>query len=673
MDDQKKNSLLIVDDDTANLMELAYILRQDYKIYTAKDGAAAIRKAEKFLPDLILLDIVMPDMNGYEVFAGLRKSNRTNAIPVIFITGFNRQGSEGRGLALGAVDYINKPFDEAVVKLRVHHQIQIINLQRELETAVEAAETANHAKSAFLANISHEIRTPMNVIVGLAELLLEEDTPTSDIMGYLQKISTASRTITGLINDVLDISKIESGKFYLIPDRYDVASLLNDIINLNIIRAEEKPITFKLNIGDDLYSTLYGDDSRVKQVFNNLLSNAFKYTREGTVALDVRFIREGESHVRLSISVSDTGIGMRQEDLDKIFSAYNQVNTQANRNIEGTGLGLSITKRLVELMDGKISVESEYGKGTTFYVDILQGFVDDVRIGEETAKSLRGFCYVDNEKKTARKLVRPDLSHASVLVVDDFPTNLDVAKGMLAKYKMRVDCVLNGREAVDRITRGEPIYDAIFMDHMMPVMDGIEAAHTIRALDSEYAKNIPIIAMTANAVAGNEQMFANEGFQAFLPKPVSVRKLDPVVRRWVMKEPAVAAPTYATPNPSSKYEALKVEIPGVNAKYGLSLYEGDMEMYLDILRSFTENIPTELGKLRVVTEQTLPAYAGDAHTVKGSAASIGAKALSEKAREMEGMAKSGDLQAVLAKNGDFVHDVETLVEDILAWLGKNKA
>jgi signal transduction histidine kinase/ActR/RegA family two-component response regulator len=395
----------------------------------------------------------------------------------------------------------------------------------------EMAESNSKAKSAFLANMSHEMRTPMNVIIGLTDLLLEEDKP-DNIKETLEKINTAGNTLMGLINDVLDISKVEAGRIELMPVQYDVASVLNDIITLNIIRIEEKPIAFKLDIKDDMLSSLFGDDLRTKQILNNLLSNAFKYTKEGLVTFGVDCRRDNDN-VWVSFYVSDTGIGIRKEDIEKLFYEFNQVDSRANREIEGTGLGLNITKKLVEMMDGEISVESEYGKGSVFRVRIRQGFVTDKPIDKETLESLRTFHYSDKKKQTNKKLVRADLSYAKVLVVDDFQTNLDVAEGMLQKYKMQVDCVTSGQEAINLIAARNPVYNAIFMDHMMPGMDGIETTRLIRALDTKYAENIPIIAMTANVVAGNEQMFLDNGFSAFLPKPFNVMFLDSIVQRWV--------------------------------------------------------------------------------------------------------------------------------------------
>ncbi|MDR0314209.1 MAG: transporter substrate-binding domain-containing protein [Treponema sp.] len=407
------------------------------------------------------------------------------------------------------------------------------------KSAEEEALNASRAKSRFIANMSHEMRTPMNVIVGLTDLLLEEGS--ANIKETLEKINTAGTALMGLINNVLDISKIEAGKQDLNPVQYDVPSLLNDIITLNIIRIADKPITFKLEIEDKFPCTLFGDDLHIKQILNNLLSNAFKYTEKGTVTLRAGCQWDGTAlaapnDLWVSFSVSDTGIGIRKEDMAKLFTEYNQADTSANRKIEGTGLGLSITKKIVELMGGEISVGSEYGKGTTFHVRIRQGFITDMPIAKETVESLNNFHYLDEKKQARVKLIRPDLGYARVLVVDDFPTNLDVAVGMLRKYKMQVDCLDNGQDAVSRIAAGEPAYNAVFMDHMMPGMDGIEATKMIRALGTKYAKEIPIIALTANAVAGNEQMFLDNGFNAFLPKPFNAMTLDSIVQRCVRDE-----------------------------------------------------------------------------------------------------------------------------------------
>jgi len=395
---------------------------------------------------------------------------------------------------------------------------------------------ASRAKSAFLANMSHELRTPLNVVIGLTDLVLEENQLTGHIKDNLVKISNAGNTLLSIVNDILDFSKIESGKIEITPVEYHISSLLNDVITLVSTRLGEKPINFSLNISDDLPAKLYGDDLRVKQIFNNLLSNAIKYTHSGTIELSVSCKREG-ADVLMKVSVSDTGIGIIEENIKKLFSDYNQVDTRANRNIEGTGLGLAITKRLAELMGGGISVTSEYGKGSVFTVHIRQGFISDTPIGPVVAESLRKFRYADNKRAVTKKLVRQDLNYAKILVVDDMQTNLDVAAGLLRKYKMQVDCLLSGKDALERIRSGSPAYNAVFMDHMMPGMDGIEAADAIRSLDSEYARKIPIIALTANAIQGTENMFLEHGFQAFISKPIDIMELDSVINKWVRNEP----------------------------------------------------------------------------------------------------------------------------------------
>jgi signal transduction histidine kinase/CheY-like chemotaxis protein len=422
------------------------------------------------------------------------------------------------------------PFDITLVRIKYKDEYAVLTYGLDLRERNAALE----AKSRFIANMSHEMRTPMNVIVGLTDLLLEEEETPGKIKEILQKINSAGNTLMRLIDDVLDISKFDAGKMELLPVRYDMASLLNDIITLNI-HSEEKPVAFKLDINENLPATLLGDDLRLKQILNNLLSNAFKYTKEGTVTLSVDSQNDGDEGggVWVLFDISDTGIGIREEDIKKLFTDYNQVDTRANREIKGTGLGLSIAKKFVELMGGEISVESKYGQGTTFRVRIRQGFVTNTTIGGETVENLRNFRYADEQKQARGKLARSDLSYARVLVVDDLPTNLDVAAGMLRKYKMRVDCVDNGSDAVNRIASGEPFYDAVFMDHMMPGMDGVEATVKIRALGTEYAQNIPVIALTANAVAGSEKMFLDNGFSAFLPKPFNVMSLDSIIQRWV--------------------------------------------------------------------------------------------------------------------------------------------
>ena len=477
-----------------------------------------------------LLFVMLAVLIAYSFFIRLLSRNLIFVPFQKLIGSLDQNGINKNGSVYG-YDLKNEFGEVARTIQNVRDRLAIQN--KELHLAMENAKQANQAKSVFLSNISHEMRTPMNAVVGLTDLMLEEKNPTVNLKENLQKISTAGNTLLELINDVLDISKIEAGKLELTPVQYEIPSLLNDLITLNMIRINDKPITFRLDISEELPCCLYGDDLRVKQIINNLLSNAFKYTQKGTVTLGISCEHGAGEDVWMSAYVSDTGIGIREEDLKKLFTDYNQLDAQANRSIEGTGLGLSITKMLVEHMNGEIPVESEYGKGTTFRFKILQRFVSDNAIGLETVENLRSFRYLDTRKRAHEKLVRPDLSYAAALVVDDMPTNLDVVTGMLKKYKMRVDCVTNGQDAVNLIEKGEPVYDVIFMDHMMPEMDGVEAIGKIRKIGTEYAMTVPVIALTANAIAGNEQMFLSNDFQDFLAKPINIMNLDSIVQRWI--------------------------------------------------------------------------------------------------------------------------------------------
>ncbi|MDR2055163.1 MAG: response regulator [Desulfovibrio sp.] len=540
----------------------------------------------------------------------------------------------------------------------------------------EAAHKASKAKSHFLANMSHEMRTPLNAVIGFSELMLHGNAEPEEKKGNLEKIHTAGMILLGIVNDILDISKIESGKLEIIPVNYDIASLINGTVTVNLVRIGEKRIEFNLHIDKNLPSRLIGDELRIKQVCSNLLSNAFKYTREGRVDMRVSGEKDGGC-VWLTISVEDTGIGIRPEDMAKLFSDYNQVDTKSNREIEGTGLGLSITRKLVEMMDGRIAVESEYGRGSTFTVVVRQQFVTDVPLGEEVANNLESFDYLRQKNaRIAERGITP-LPHARVLIVDDVQTNLDVARGMLKPYGMRVDCVTDGRQAIDLIRRETVRYDAIFMDHMMPGMDGIETARLIREIGTEYAGTVPIIALTANAIVGNEQMFLRHGFQAFLSKPVDIQRMDMVLKRWVRNRTPgeeipesreeTAAPEEAADTAGPSFPE-RLRIDGLDLKKCLERFGGDGDALLRTLRAFATNTPALLDRMRAPAEESLPEYTIVAHGIKSSGYGICAMSVGKGAEELERAAQAGDFGFVRENNGAFVEAVEKLIADLSAML-----
>ncbi|MCL1830934.1 MAG: ATP-binding protein, partial [Oscillospiraceae bacterium] len=532
---------------------------------------------------------------------------------------------------------------------------------------------ANSAKSDFLARMSHEMRTPLNAIIGLTELAIEDQTINEETRLNIEKVTSAGELLLSTVNDILDISKIEAGKLELTPVRYDTPSLLNDTVTQSILHIGEKTIEFILNINEDLPAQLFGDDLRVKQMFNNLLSNAFKYTMEGSVELGVRCERDSDQPQIIWVTawVKDTGVGIKEEQLNSLFSEFTQVDAYVNRHVVGTGLGLSITKRVVELMNGSIQVESEYGKGSTFTIVFEQEYVNDRTIGTEVVENLKSFRYSDQRRRRNSLMIRPKLPYASILVVDDNITNLDVAKGLLKPYSLKqIDCVISGQEAIDAIRSEKVRYNAILMDHMMPEMDGIEATHLIRELGTDYAKNIPIIACTANAISGNEQMFLKSGFQAFISKPIEIKRLDEIIRQWVRdksQEKLYAQQHMAESdenNDDSPHIFDGVVIPNLDITSGIARFGGDEDTYLDVLRSFAENTTIQLENFKTVDEQKLSDYSIVVHGIKGSSRGICAYEIGDLSESLEKASKAGDIDFVLAYNETFLQHINDLNRNI---------
>ena len=539
-----------------------------------------------------------------------------------------------------------------------------------LREATLKAQQASEAKSSFLANMSHEIRTPLNAVIGLSDLILDADDSLNEESRYrLSQINNAGATLLSTVNDILDISKIEAGKFELIPVEYDTPSMINDAVTQSILHKGDKQIEFIMNICENLPTHLYGDELRMKQVLNNFLSNAFKYTTEGKVELTVDCIREGEE-VWLTFIVNDTGIGIKPEDITKLFNDYIQMDMSANREIIGTGLGLSIAKGLVELMNGSINVESVYGKGSTFTVRLMQKYICDDVLDKEAIEKLKQLNYSEQKRRQLGNMIRLNLHYARVLIVDDVVTNLDVARGLLKPYNMQIDCVTSGQKAIEAVLDKRVRYNAIFMDHMMPGMDGIEATQRIREIGSDYAKNVPIIALTANAIVGNEEIFLQKGFQAFISKPIEISHLDTVIREWVRdkKQEELYIRTdvrrHHIQKDDKNWQALNKSIKGLDIEKGLMRFSNDKNAYVQVLRSYSRNMPSLLEASREIEKDNLAGYITVIHGIRGSSGGICAEEIAKMADILEKAAINGDYDHVVEHNEALIKKSQQLISDI---------
>jgi signal transduction histidine kinase len=527
-----------------------------------------------------------------------------------------------------------------------------VKLRQDLETAVEAAKAANHAKSVFLANMSHEIRTPMNAVVGIAEIQLQDETLAPAIRDAFGRIRSSSDLLLGIINDILDMSKIEVGKLELIPDEYHVASLIADAAQLNMVRSGSKRIEFELHVEENTPAVVVGDALRVKQILNNVLSNAFKYTQKGRVRLAVFPERESkDACVTLVFRVSDTGQGMTAEQLSRLFDAYTRFNQEANRTIEGTGLGMSITRNLVRMMNGEISVESEPDRGSTFTVRLPQRDAGVGALGREMAESLRQFRMHTTTQMKRAQIVREAMPYGRVLVVDDVETNIYVATGLLAPYGLTVDSAGSGFEALEKIRQGE-VYDIVLMDHMMPEMDGIEALHAIR--DTGYTK--PVVALTANAVAGQAEIFKQSGFDDFLAKPIDLRLLNAVLNKFVRD-----------PQPPEVLEAVRRQHESASAPGAASWASANPKLAAIFMRDALKSLAV-LGTLceqrGAYTDEDIRGYITNIHGMRGALANIGETALAALAFRLEQAGRARDLAVMASETPAFLNALRTLLDKI---------
>jgi len=681
MENIEKNSILVVDDEEMNLETLRFILSPEYKVYTTKNGVSVLEMAGRLMPDLILLDIIMEDMDGFRVLQMLKLSEKTKHIPVIIITGLESIEDEEKGLELEAADFIHKPFSNKIVKSRVKNQIQIVNQIRaieqyahnmnltlnKLEAAVEAAENANRTKSAFLAKMSHEIRTPLNAVLGISEIQLQNETLQHDIKEAFTRIYNSGGLLLGIINDILDMSKIEAGKMELSPSKYDFSSMINDTVFLILIKYENKPVKFILNIDENVPSQLFGDDLRIKQILNNLLSNAFKYTASGEIELSAN-AEYSEDSAALVFRVRDTGQGMTADQTARLFDAYSRFNLEANRTTEGSGLGMGITQNLVNMMNGEILVESEPGKGSLFTVRLPQGVTGAAALGKEAAEKLNKFRLNYDAKMEKIHITREPIPFGKVLVVDDMEMNLYVARGMLSPYGLQIYTASSGQEAIEKIKFNT--YDLVLMDHMMPIMDGMETAGIIRKWEDEEfqrknsmefpqetpklsevevsaGKRLPIIALTANAVSGMREIFLANGFNDFMSKPMAAQELDMILRKWLPAEKIVRRTKQETADNGKAHDSFLAEVGKtgeINIEIGLSRLADSKDMYRNTLEIFYKELVSECDNMtRSLEAGDIKNFTISVHAMKSMLVIIGAASLSEIALELENASKGGNI------------------------------
>ncbi|GHU44150.1 hypothetical protein FACS1894111_10950 [Clostridia bacterium] len=573
------------------------------------------------------------------------------------------------------------------VKTKQSYELQNITLEatveertRELSHQIEAVKKANQAKSQFLAMMSHEMRTPMNAILGISEMTMGIGKLPEEAALNLSKISISGKTLLSIINDILDLSKIEAGKMDLYPAQYESASMLNDTIHANIMRIGPKNITFEVEISPELPVHLYGDELRVKQILNNVLSNAFKYTERGTVRLRVektskpihKDVKQMEDDEVILFTVSDTGCGMKPEDLEQLFAEFTRFNTRANRVTEGTGLGMKITQDLLTLMGGKIEVTSTLGKGSTFRVYIPQKHVSDEQLGVDTVEHLREFTYT-NEKQSL-VFEKEYMPYGSVLVVDDADTNLYVAKGLMQPYGISVKTALSGYEALDRVRGiqdyGGREYDIIFMDHMMPGMDGVDATREIR----EMGYTGPIVALTANAVVGQQTFFLENGFDDFISKPIDTKALNDILNKWIRdrhsEEEREAVRSAQETNFEEGGDDMAIYIPGVETERVLAVFGGNEAVYQKILGIYLKDVAKSVKVLEgTIENENWQLFTTTVHAMKSASANIGAMEMSERSKELEFAGKDGDTELIREKFSDYLLDLKQLAVWISRALG----
>lgn len=538
------------------------------------------------------------------------------------------------------------------------------NYIEEIKRVREQAEQANIAKSAFLANMSHEIRTPMNAIVGLSDIIMEESKGRK-VYGYACDIKSSSRNLLALINDILDLSKVEAGKMELVPAEYHIKTLVNEVLNMMDIVASQRGLMLKSEYDMTIPCCYLGDEGRIKQILINILNNALKFTKQGYVKISVTGIQgDTENMERLIFRIEDTGCGIREEDIEGIFENFRQLDSKRNRSVEGTGLGLSITKHLVELMEGSIQVESVYGEGSTFIVEIPQKITNSRPLSEVP----------EGEIKKEEPLEPFTVKNCKVLVVDDNLINRKVARSFLQSYGLEITEAESGMEAIRLVHDTQ--FDIIFMDHMMPEMDGIETVQNIRNDCGEKGTLPIIIALTANAMDGVRENFLSNGFQDFITKPLDRRALHMVLQKWIPKENRTAGESWMNhfqANNDKFLEFQNIFIEGIDTDEVVEHYSGSVEEYKELLNLYCLDGKRKLNILRELwEEQDYKGYRIEVHGLKSASANVGAMRISNRAREQEKAVDRGDIIFVDSHAAKLLTEYEEQLEHIGHFLEKDR-
>ena len=522
-----------------------------------------------------------------------------------------------------------------------------IKVNRELQEAAEQAINAGKAKNDFLANMSHEIRTPINAVLGMNEMIMRESGE-ENVVGYASNIQSAGRTLLSIINDILDFSKIESGKMEIVPVEYDVSSLVNDIVNMVKRRAEKKKLQFIPEIDETIPAVLYGDDVRLRQIITNILTNAVKYTHKGSVRLKMNVLEKTDKVVKLKVQVTDTGIGIKEEDLEKLFTSFQRLDQEKNRNIEGTGLGITIVQRLLHMMDSRLEVTSKYGEGSTFSFVIEQRIIKDEPIGDYGKRFHIATEIQDNENiKTAPR--------ARVLVVDDNETNILVAKSLLKRTRVNLDTASSGKQCIQMLKKNS--YDVVFLDHMMPEMDGIETLKVIK--EEKLGENTVFISLTANAIHGARQSYLDAGFDDYLSKPFTGHDIEKCLFSYLddalVERSEVQTETIGDETTDVSVEPVQVKASEdkelFNVETGMVYTGGDLDTYHEVLETYVNRAEEKQELMaNLYEEKSWKNYIIEVHALKSSSLIIGSNKLSELAKELEFAGKEERYEVIDEKN-----------------------